>query len=72
LEPLLERRGAGEWWKPLLKEQEGVGDDGDPQAPACKNISQAEPANMPAGIACRIKRKVLQGVPLKKLKERYQ
>ena len=40
LEPLLERREAGEWWKPLLKEQEGVGVDGDPAAPAAK-ISQA-------------------------------
>ena len=52
LEPLLERRGAGEWLKPLLKEQEGVGDDGDPAALAANN-KQAEPANMPAGGACK-------------------
>jgi hypothetical protein len=44
LEPSLEREGAGGRWKPLLKEQEGVGDDGDPAAPA---------ANMSAGRACK-------------------
>ena len=31
LEPSLEREGAGGRLKPLLKEQEGVGVDGDPR-----------------------------------------
>ena len=65
LEPSLEREGAGGRWRSalatlategtqetLLKEQEGVGDDGDPAAPAANN-KQAEPANMSAGRACK-------------------
>jgi len=73
LEPLLERRGAGEWWRSalatlategtqetLLKEQEGVGDDGDPQASACTKLpsrqslriwQQAPACKNPAGLA---------------------
>ena len=43
LEPSLEREGAGGRWKPLLKEQEGVGDDGDPQASACTITRRALP-----------------------------
>jgi len=68
LEPLLERRGAGEWWRSalttlategtqetLLKEQEGVGDDGDPQASACKYVSRQSLHNNPQGLPCKKK-----------------
>ena len=44
LEPSLEREGAGGGLKPLLKEQEGVGVDGDPRASPAK-IRRLRPQN---------------------------